>query len=261
MQEFSALPVPSPIRAITALMLREISAIYRQPASLWLWAVVKPLGIIALLATVFAAAFDAPPLGQGFVMFCATGYFPFLMFTKLSNKTSNAVRFSHPALSKTSVTPLDAIVARYGLTLMIQLLAFAAVLMGVEYLFDAGVLFDPLGLALSLALIAQLGAGIGVLNCALFHRFPLWERVWLTAIPVVFLISGVFFLVEDVPAQYRDIALLNPLLHVTELFRAAVYPTHDATHANPLFVALVGLVCLCAGLLLLRVTNRDFAGQ
>ena len=55
----------------------------------------------------------------------------------------------------------------------------------------------------------------------------------------------------------RDIALLNPLLHVTGQMRAAMYPTYDGTLTSPLFVAITGLCCLCLGLLVLRTTHRD----
>jgi capsular polysaccharide transport system permease protein len=234
-----------------------MSATYGRTPGGWLWAVIEPVGAIALLAFIFALAFDAPALGHSFLMFYATGYLPFMMFLEVANKTANAVRFSRPLLTYPAVTPLDAIVARYALNLLTHLLVLAGVLIGIASAVDTGAYLDPVDLAVALALTAQLAAGVGVLNCALFHRFPLWERVWQIATRPLFLISGIFFLIEDIPADYRDIALMNPLLHITGEMRAALYPTYDANLANPLFVAMTGLVCLCVGLLVLRTTSRD----
>ncbi len=237
-------------------MMREISMTYGRSPVGWLWAILAPLGAISLLAFIFGVAFDAPPLGHSFLMFYATGYLPFMMFIKVANKTANAVRFSRPLLTYPAITPLDAIVARYTLNMVAYLLVFALVLLGIASLIDTGAYPDPIALAVALALTAQLAAGVGVLNCALFHRFPLWERIWHVATGPLFLISGVFFLVEGIADAYHDVALMNPLLHVSGQMRAAFYPTYDAGLANPLFVAATGLVCLCLGLLVLRTANR-----
>ena len=259
MHKVTTLPPATAHRAISALMLREMSATYGRSPGGWLWAIAEPVGAITLLAFVFALAFDAPPLGQSFVMFYATGYLPFMMFTDISIKTANAVRFSRPLLTYPSVTALDALVARFSLNLLTQLCVIGVVLVGIEAIFETGIQPNPADLAVALALSAQLAAGVGVLNCALFHRFPLWERLWQIVTRPLFVISGIFFLIEDIPAEYREAALMNPLLHLTAMTRAALYPTYDAALANPLYVSGAGLGCLCLGLLLLRTTQRDLA--
>ncbi|MEM6825896.1 MAG: ABC transporter permease [Pseudomonadota bacterium] len=251
------LPTPSAHRAILALMLREMAATYGRSPGGWIWAVAEPIAAVALLAFVFQLAFDAPPLGQSFVLFYATGYLPFMLFTDVSLKTANALRFSRQLLGYPAITPLDALIARFVLNLMTQIIVIVLVVLGVEIIFDTGALYAGPVLLAALGLAALLAAGVGCLNCALFHRFPVWERLWQIITRPLFLVSGIFFLIEDVPQEYRDIALHNPLLHLTALVRRGVYAPYDADLANPVFVAGVGLSCLVLGLLALRLSGKE----
>ncbi len=257
MSKSCALPPPSAFRSIAALMLREMAATYGRSPGGWIWAVAEPVGAIALLAFVFGLAFHQPPLGRSFVLFYATGFLPFMMFTDISLKVANALRFSRPLLSYPAVAPLDALVARFLLNFLTYLAIVALVLGGIEVIFDTGAHYSGPRLALALALAGLFGAGVGCLNCALFHRLPLWERLWQIATRPLFLISGIFFLAEDIPVEVRGFALLNPLLHLTALMRAAAYGSYDAPLANPAYLAAAGMACLALGLLLLGPVIRE----
>ena len=57
------------LRAIGALILREMSTSNGRSPGGYLWAVLEPAGGIALLSLVFAAAFRNPPIGISFPMF------------------------------------------------------------------------------------------------------------------------------------------------------------------------------------------------
>ena len=254
-----ALPPPSPRRAISAMMLREMASTYARTPGGWVWAVAEPVAAIALLSLVFQLAFDAPPLGHSFVLFYATGYLPFMMFTDISVKLANALRFSRPLLAYPAVTGLDALLARLLLNSLTHLLVVLVVLGGVEALFRTGAQYDPATILATLAMTIALAAGVGTLNCFLFMRLPVWERVWQIATRPLFLISGIFFLIEDVPGGWRDIAWFNPLFHITSMMRAGAYPTYAAAHASPHFVWGVALACLALGLLILRFLRKDLA--
>lgn len=251
------LPKPAAWRPIMALMLREMAATYGRSPGGWLWAIAEPVAAIALLAAIFQMAFDAPPLGRSFILFYATGYLPFMLFTDVSMKVANALRFSRQLLAYPVVAPLDALLARLALNLATHLVVFGLVLAIIGAMTETGALYDPPKLLAALGLTALLAFGVGCLNCVLFHRVPLWERAWQIVTRPLFLISGVFFLVEDIPADYREVALWNPLLHLTSLSRDGTYLTYDAPDASAFYVAVTGLVCMGLGLMGLRLTGKD----
>ncbi len=252
-----ALPPPSARRAVTAMMLREMAGTYARTPGGWVWAVAEPVAAIALLSAVFQLAFDAPPLGHSFILFYATGYLPFMIFTDISVKLANALRFSRPLLAYPAVTGIDALLARLLLNTLTHLLITLTVLGGIEILFETGAQYAPATVLTTLAMTIALAAGAGTFNCYLFMRLPVWERFWQIATRPLFVISGVFFLFEDIPAGWRDVAWFNPLLHITSMMRAGAYPTYSAPYAQPAFVWGVALACLVLGLLTLRFLRRD----
>ena len=60
-------------RTIAALMMREMATTYGRSPGGYLWALVEPIGAVAILTLLFSLAFPAPPMGKSFGLFYATG--------------------------------------------------------------------------------------------------------------------------------------------------------------------------------------------
>ncbi|MEL6168414.1 MAG: ABC transporter permease [Pseudomonadota bacterium] len=253
----TAFPIFSMSRAISALMLREVATSYGRSPGGFVWAVAEPVAAIALLTAVFSVVFDRPSLGFSFALFYATGFLPFMMFNDTVNKVAAAIRFSRPLLAYPVVTVLDALLGRFFLNLLVHALIVSIMLFSIEALFVTGALYDPADLVVALAMAVSLALGIGTLNCYLGARFPVWERVWQIGTRPLFIVSGIFFVLEDLPAGLRDTAWWNPLIHVTALMRAGTYPYYEGTWISPAFVFGTALAAFVLGLVLLRQTGRD----
>lgn len=261
-----AVPVPPPAqrprryktsRTVAALALREMATTYGRSPGGYLWAVLEPVGAIALLSLVFSLAFRAPSLGDNFPLFYATGYLPFMLYMGLSAKIAQSIRFSRPLLAYPAVTFADAILARFALNLVTQAMVFCIVIAGIAVIYDLRLMLDVPEVLLALGLAALLGLGIGSLNCFLTALVPLWENVWSIAMRPIFLVSGIFFIYEDLPESFRQIIWWNPLFHITALMRSAFYPTYDAAFVSVTYIVTVSLVTLFFGLLLLGRYHRD----
>lgn len=244
-------------RSIAALALREMATTYGRSPGGWAWAIIEPVAAIALLSFAFSLAFHAPSLGASFPLFYATGFLPYMLFHDISQKVATGVRFSRPLLSFGAVTYLDTVVARFCLNLLTHLLVIALVLTSILILSGSGSRPEPLIIGLALSGSAALALGIGTLNCYLFTAFPAWERLWAICLRPLFIISGVVFLFEDVPAVYQDLLALNPLFHITGLMRAAIYPTYAPGYINMWFVFGLALSAGAFGLLLLHRFHDD----
>ena len=112
-------------------------------------------------------------------------------------------------------------------------------------------------LGMMIGLAAALAIGIGTLNCYLFSIFPAWERIWMVITRPLFIVSGVFFLFEDIPSNYQPFLWINPLFHVTGEMRKGFYPTYDPNYVSPQFVYGISFVLCLLGLLLLRRFHDD----
>lgn len=249
------------IRAVIALILREMSTSYGRSPGGYLWAVLEPVGAIALLSAVFAAGFRAPALGISFPIYFATGMLPFQMFAGIHGKVAGALNYSRPLLAYPTVTFVDALLARFILDMMTKLLIGYLVLAGCMILFETRVTPNLPIIIVDYAVSAFLGLGIGTLNCFLFMRFNLWQRAWSILMRPMFIISGVLFLYDTIPQPYRDYLWYNPLVHVVGLMRRGFYPTYDANYVSLPYVIGIALICLAVGLLLLRRYHQELLSR
>ncbi|MDJ0858392.1 MAG: ABC transporter permease [Dinoroseobacter sp.] len=262
------LPCPAPLparsrrrfaslRVIGALILREMSTSYGRSAGGYLWAVLEPAAGIALLTLVFALGFKSPPLGTNFPLFYATGIVPFLMYLDISGKLGTAVMFSKPLLAYPAVRYLDALVARFLLNAVTQLMVGCMLFFGLLWVFETRTVLDPGRIALAFAMTLALAAGVGTLNCFLMSRFPLWQRIWAILNRPLFIISCIFFTFEAAPAELRSILWWLPTIHPIGVMRAGFYPGYEASYASPFYIFSLSLGMVLLGLACLQRSHRD----
>ena len=246
------------LRAVLALMLREMATSYGRSPGGYLWAVLEPVGGIAILTLIFSFGFSAPSLGTNFPIFYATGLLPFMMFNSVCNRVSTALLFSKSLLAYPAVTFVDALLARFLVNTVTQAMVAYVVFGGILMMYDTRTLPAPLLIAQSLGLTAALALGVGTLNAYLIARFAVWQVIWSILTRPLFLISGIFFLFNAMPHPMRDVIWFNPLVHVVGIMRAGFYPTYNAQYTSTTYVLMVSLVTFAVGLMLLRRSHRDF---
>lgn len=239
-------------RTVSALILREMSTTYGRSVLGYAWAILEPVAAVALLSIIFSVAFSSPPLGSNFPLFYATGYLVFVTYMSVGNKLAVAVRFSRPLLEFPSVTYIDAILARFILNMLTQVMVFYIVMTGIISIFELRLIYNPEAIALSFAMTAAFTLGIGTLNCFLFMAFPGYEQIWSILNRPLFIVSGLLFLYESVPIFWRDFMWYNPIVHMVSEMRAGFYGTYEASFVSPAYVFGISLVCFVSGLLLMR---------
>ena len=245
------------IRTVTALILREMSTTYGRSPGGYIWAVLEPVGAITVLTLGFSLVFHAPALGSSFILFYATGYLPFSMYNMLANAVSRSLFFSKALLAYPGVTYVDALLARFLLNWLTQMMVLYIVITGILVLQDTRAILEFGPILKSLAMVAVLGAGVGTMNCFLFGMFPVWEQIWSIVNRPLFIISGVFFLYDDLPTPVQNIIWFNPLLHATGLMRKGFYPTYEASYISLAYGFGFGAVFLFLGLVFVGRYHRD----
>lgn len=248
-------------RAISALVLREMATTHGRSPGGYIWAVLEPAAGIALLAMVFSAVVRSPPVGISFAMFYATGMVPFLLFNDVHGKIATCLMFSKQLLAYPTVTFVDAILARFILNTMTQLLVGYVIFTGCLMMFETRVTLDLPAIVLGFVMAAGLALGIGTLNAYAFTRFNVMQRLWSIIMRPMFLISGVIFPLHLIPQPYQDWLWWNPLVHVVGQMRGGFYPTYDASYVSVIYVMGISGGCLAMGLLLLRRNYQDLLSQ
>jgi capsular polysaccharide transport system permease protein len=251
----------SSFRAISALMLREMSTRYGRTPGGYIWAILEPLGMIVILSFAFALLARVPALGTSFLLFKATGFLVLQIFTVLGGQIGSALSFSKPLLRYPRVTWGDALLARFILNVLVIFTVTALILTGI-IIYDGlnpilrwGAILSAVGLA------AALGLGVGCLNCFLFMRFPVWKQIWAIATRPLFLISGVVILYDDMPQIAQSVLWYNPILHLTGLMRMGFYPMYRPDYISVVFVGMCIVIPMALGLLLLHRYHRELLNR
>lgn len=235
-------------------MLREMSTRYGRSPGGYVWTILEPVGGVAVLVLILVVGLRirTPSLGVNFPIFYATGIMVLLLYQRITAAAANSIVFSKELLGYPGVTFIDAILARFLVHLLTMLVVAYIVLGGILLLFETRTLLDLPAILLALTMAATLGLGVGCLNAYLFPTFPLWESFWGMLTFPLFLISGIFYIYEDLPPIGQEILWWNPLIHITGQMRAGFYPTYTPSYVEPIYVFAFGLIPMALGLMLLR---------
>ena len=271
MTDFPAQSKPRPVgrvtrsyaslRSISALMLREMATRYGRSPGGYLWSIVEPLGMILILAVAFAALVRVPPLGDSFIIFFATGYLIIQLYNTVSGAIARAINFSRSLLFYPAVTWIDAVLGRFFLNFLTELLVLFLLLVVLFTITDVTLFLDIRPILVAIAMAATLAFGIGVANTVLFGFFPAWMNIWAIATRPLFLISGIIFLYDDMPPALQTYLWYNPLIHITGLMREGFYPTYAASYVSPIFVFSIAAVLSFFGLLGLGRFHREILNR
>lgn len=158
-------------RATTALILREMATRYGRSPGGYAWAILEPMAMIVVLAFAFSLLVRVPPLGNNFILFFATGVLPFQLYNALSNNVARALNFSRSLLFYPAVTWVDAVVARFLLTLLTDVLVMLLLFLVFVTVADVTLFLEVGPIITAIALTAVLGLGVGLVNCVLFGFF------------------------------------------------------------------------------------------
>ncbi len=100
-------------------------------------------------------------------------------------------------------------------------------------------------------LVWLMGLSYGIVSSSLLLLYPGYRRVNGFLIRVIAIMSGLFYVSEQLPDQIKSFMLLNPLLHVVQFARSFwfyEYQTRDASMIYVLFwllgLGLLALACL-----------------
>lgn len=243
-------------RAISALILREMATRYGRSPGGYIWALLEPLGGIVALGFGFSLLVRTPPLGTSFLLFFATGFLPFTIYSNIGSNVGRCINFSRALLSYPAVTWLDAVFARFILSLLTETLVMVIILTGLVLMADSRTILDIGPIVESVFLAAILGLGVGLMNCVLFGLFDIWMQIWSIVMRPLMLISGVLFLYESMPRAIEGILWYNPLIHITGLMRSGFYSSYEASYVSSSYVLLFSTVCIFLGVVLMGRFHR-----
>jgi capsular polysaccharide transport system permease protein len=243
-------------RVIGALILRDVKTRFGGKAANYLIAIAWPLSHIAVLMLIYAGLGRPAPLGTSPALFFATGLLPFMVFWYASRQIPIAVIANAPLLAFPVVTTMDIILARAILE-FITGLAVVVVLGSVLYGLEVPIMpRDPVEASAALAASLFLAFSVGIVNAVIQRFVKIWYIVYIGIALLLYLSSGIIFVVDTIPERLRSYLVWNPGLHLVTWFRSSYYEGYGQLTLDKTYVLMWSIIALAVGLVLERGTRR-----
>jgi capsular polysaccharide transport system permease protein len=244
-------------RVIFALILRETRTRYGKTRIGYLWALFEPLAHMLIFAAIFSFIGRSSPLDGSVALLVLTGLFPYNLFSNLATQLMNAIEANKVLLSYPHVTPFDVMMSRTLLEIATQVIVFTFVLLilGIQDLWDMQI--DSFMDVILVVLVGTaLGAGLGLINAVLAFKFPSYANIFGMIMRPLYFLSGIFFVVGYMSTEIQDIMYYNPIAHLIEWFRSAIYVGYNSDFLDKQYLLNFTLSVVFFGLLLLRLVRH-----
>jgi capsular polysaccharide transport system permease protein len=244
-------------RVISALLQREAEKRFGNHGIGLLTAFFEPMVQVVFFGAIFFAVDKQAPYGSHVLPFMVSGVLTFHLFSKVMSRGMSAIDSNKTLLSYPIMQPIDPLIARAVLEVVIYATTLVAILglcihldlMSWPARFEY-VLFGLVGAAL-------MGTGLAILCAALLARFAATKTVVPLINRAAFLTSGIFFWAGMLPQFAREIFLWNPMLNVTEMVRYGLFPNYPDRYFSLSYVAVASLASLSVGVLALQYAQND----
>ncbi len=188
--------------------------------------------------------------------FVATGVIPFWAFRTTVSSVQSAGTKNRGLLQFPSVTPLDAAMACWLLEAAVFLSLALVFSLAMTLFLDAAPAADLPVFLLVVLFATCFGLSIGLVFGSLILYWPSFRHVSNLILRSLVFVSGVFYVLSELPIAVREPLQYNPLIHITELGRAAYFQVFAADRAWPGYLALWSVAALTLALVLERSSRQ-----
>jgi lipopolysaccharide transport system permease protein len=206
---------------LAALTAHRIRVRYKQSALGPFWAILQPLAMMVIFATVFSLIVRMPSTGHPYALFAYTGLLPWTAFAAALGSGAGSL-VSHSALVTRVFFPREILPLSYVLAALFDLGVASTVLAGLLAWYSVPLTPAVLWVIPLLILLGLLAQALSLILCAVNVRFrdvgvamPLMLQLGMFASPVVYPLDAV-------PAHVRSWYVLNPMAGIVDGFRRAV---------------------------------------
>lgn len=248
-------------RVVAALIVREMSTRFGGRPGGYIWALLEPAAYIGLLTIIFGGISHTPALGTSFPLFFATGFLAFQFYNGTASYVMGAVASNKAMLQYPNVAPFDTVVARFLLQSATMTIVAIVVLTTIEETSLDAIQVNWVHVINAIGAASLLGIGISLVNIVLFIRYRLYESIYGILARPLFMLTGVFYVPEMLPSPFRNILLLNPLVHVVTEFRRGFYPEYRAIGLDMNYVYTFGSILFMAGLTIFTFGRKTLRGR
>ncbi len=215
---------------IRALIVRDMMLRYGRNNIGFLWVVLEPMVLTASVLLLFSQVKSSHEHGTHVLSMVLTGYMPLTMWRHVTNQGVHMLRRSYSILYHRNVTVLDVFLAR----ICLEGISTSAALTAVYALLWVGDIVDTIAkpghLIAAWILLWWLSSSVALVLAVITEVSETSERFVQPVMYIMVPTSGIFFMVDWLPAQAQKVIVYNPLNSCIELFRDGFFGDTVNTH-------------------------------
>ena len=250
---YAATDIFDQIFLLRALILRQLRLHYRETRFGFLLEYVRPTVVMGLHYLLFTALKKPMPGKIPVELFIIGSFTTWFAAIHVMRSTSHAARDS---VGIPGVSELHIAISRMAWEFM-SMLAFSVFCVFVLKLCG---LREPLPnipkMVVYYGLATLLGLGLGLVLQSLRRVFASMETVTKNLFWILYVTSGHYFSVSSGRHGLADLVLWNPLLHISELTRQALYPGYPTALVSVWYPVAIAAGLILTGLVLERCTRN-----
>ena len=206
------------------LVLRDVKVLYAQTILGFSWAILNPAVQIVLFTVIFGKIANIPTEGIPYFLFSTVAIIPWTYMSEAMSHSSQSLVAEQSMLGKVyfpriiyPLTPLLSKLVDFGISLML--------LIGVLIYFRVTPTWNMLLLPVFVLYMMLIPAGIGLWLSSLAVRFRDIKFAMPFIIRLLIYTAPVLYSASSIPAQYRLLYSLNPIVGVVEGYRSCLLGT------------------------------------
>lgn len=250
-------PISIQLSVIVALFLRELKTRFGKRTIGYFWPILEPISHVLVLSIIFSFRGGEHSSGLTFITLFISGIIPYLLFSSIASRAINAIEANRGLFNYRQVKPIDTHYARTGLEVIIHsillVLSLSTVyLIGHDYSF-----YSLLNTIFYISILVLFSFSVGLIFMCLAGLFPESKKILGVLLKPMYFISGIFFSAADIPDQYRETLLLNPIFNLIELIRESIFLNISTSYGDTHYAIMTTLILLFISLVLYKTTQRE----
>ncbi|CAB3782092.1 ABC transporter permease [Pararobbsia alpina] len=244
-------------RIIHALIMREIITRYGRHNIGFAWLFAEPMLFTIGVMALWSVAHDANPNHHiNIVSFALTSYSTLLVWRNGIGRCALAIEPNASLLFHRNVRVIDLFFARLALEIGGVTLSTVTLMFG---LVAAGIIDPPVdivNMVIGWGLLAWYTCAMGLIIGGLTEYSEVVDRIWHPLAYFQIPVSGAFVMTSYLPPKARDIVMLFPVSHCTELFRYGYFGSQVTPYYSIPYVCTWCLVLTWLGFLVVRGASK-----
>lgn len=243
---------------VFALMMRELKTRFGAKKLGYFWAIAEPAAQASIMAIMFSFIGRNSLSGVPVALFMVSGLMPFKFFSKLMTQLAGSVKANKSLFTYRQVSIIDPLITRLIIEVVTYIIVFCIILSVMAWIgFDVEMQNFLAFLMINILLIG-LGLGMGILLCVASAYWEDTGKVVGMMMMPMFLMSGIFFTATMIPQKYLYLFDWNPIFHIIELIRQAMFVSYTSPVGDWQYVAFCALVANAVGLMLYQISRQRF---